>query len=314
MSPTSNSTVTCFIATVISHYNITDLPDSVVTVWTVIAIVNGFAAPLTAIFNALIIWGILGDHQLRSKAYNILLASLAVTDLIVGLVAEPLFCLCLVVLIKGLGTPCLLFAVYVLTIAFCGGMALCTLMMTSVERYLAIQLPFFHHVQVRARRVMFIAIAIWVYLPSSMIGLRILLDNSQTLKKLPPLRFVLGNVLVTIYCTARVHITAYFKKKQPAAQETQKQQKHRIKDYKRAFALGVLVLTSTMLYFPFIIVNIVYMFKGKEATQEFELTAIHISITIVHLQSIFNPIIILKRIEKIRKVIKMKILSHFNEH
>ncbi|XP_020900818.1 5-hydroxytryptamine receptor 2C-like [Exaiptasia diaphana] len=319
---TSNSTSTCFISVDFENYNITDLPDTVVPVWTTLAIINGIASPFTAVLNALMVWTILGDHELRSKTYNTLLVSLAVTDLLVGLVVEPLYCQFLVSLTKEPDPPCLLFEVYMLAMVFCAGMTLCTLMIQSVERYLAIQLPIFHYVHVKTKRVMTITVATWICTPTIMLALRMLLNDSRAFKQVPFIKFILGNTLVIIYCTARVHITAYYKRKtisnaamstsQQSQQDRTEQQKQQIKEYKRAFTMGILVLTSVIFYFPFITVSIIQAVNGKEVTQDFQYIAKEISATIIHLQSLINPFIISLRIKKIRKGLKKKMMCRFN--
>ncbi|XP_020916136.1 melanocortin receptor 4-like [Exaiptasia diaphana] len=317
----SNTTSTCLISPDFEHYNITDLPDSVLPVWTVLAYVNGIAAPLTAVSNALIICAVFGDQQLRSKAYTLLLAALAVGDLLVGLVVEPLYCWFFICLLKECGMC--IFTLNVVAIGICNVFSMCTLMMVSVERYLAIELPIWHRVHVTPKRVKQTAAAIWLTLPISMITFVILLNKHETLKKLPPLRFTLGNIALILYCTVKVAITAYSKTKttkpkaatQQAQQEEDHERKLQIQEFKRGLTLGILVLTSVILYFPSIIFNIIHLVNGKDFTPEFKYIAQHIILTLINLQSFVNPFIMALRIKKIRKSLKIKItscLSMFN--
>lgn len=317
---TANSTSTCLISPDFGHFNITDLPDSVVPVWTVLACLNAIASPFTVIFNGLIIWAILGDHQLRSKSYFALLASLAVTDLAVGLLLDPLLCWHLVSLLTEGETKCV-FTAITIVLSISSGLSLSTLMIISVERFLAIELPFFHLRHVTTKRVMIIAVALWLLVPSKLLPLTILLDNFETFKRAPVLMFTAGNILVTMYCTAKVHITAYFKQKSklsvsPACQKAQLGEKDenlrcRMQEYRLAFMMSTLVLLSIILYIPAIIVIILQAIKGNEVTPEFKYIATYIVMMLVQLQALINPVIMLLRIKQIKRKVK-KIICCLN--
>lgn len=259
----------------------------------------------------------MGDHQLRSKSYYILLVALAVSDLLVGLVVEPLYCWFFICLLNECGMC--IFTLYVFLIGACNSWSLCALMMASVERYLAVQLPFWHRAQVTAKRVKRIAATLFLTLPITMVTTTIFFNELGTLKKLPPLRYMLGNIAVTLYCTIRVAFTAHSKKwaikPTTATQQPQEDQdeegKRTLKEFKEAFTLGILVFSSVILYFPSIIVNIINVVKGKDVTPEFKYIAQHIVLTIINLQSLINPFIMSLRITKIRNSLKTKIMSCF---
>ena len=54
-------------------YNTKNLPDSVKTIRIVLSVVNGVASLPTVVINALIAWAVLGDEDLRSSSFNLLL-------------------------------------------------------------------------------------------------------------------------------------------------------------------------------------------------------------------------------------------------
>ena len=93
-STNSSTAVVCLISSNFDqHDNLTNLPDSVEPTWIFLSVVNGIAAPPTFVVNLLIIWTVLEDENFRSVSYNLLLAALAVTDLLTGLVVDRSHCL-----------------------------------------------------------------------------------------------------------------------------------------------------------------------------------------------------------------------------
>jgi len=102
------------------NYNITDLPDSVEPVWTFLAVLNSIAAPPTTVLNFLIIWTIVSDKELRKVSHNILQATLAMNDFLVGLIVEPIFSWYLVAFFKRRSVVChfLVYAVPALVLSF----------------------------------------------------------------------------------------------------------------------------------------------------------------------------------------------------
>ena len=85
------------------------VPDSVRHTQIILSVVNSIASPLTIVINLLIIWTVVKDTNLRKVNYNILLAALAVTDLLVGLLVEPLFSFLVVCEAVGCSTSCIFY-------------------------------------------------------------------------------------------------------------------------------------------------------------------------------------------------------------
>ncbi|KXJ06326.1 hypothetical protein AC249_AIPGENE13514 [Exaiptasia diaphana] len=201
----------------------------------------------------------------------------------------------------------------------CAGATLIIFMVSSVERYLAIEHTQFYLENVTTKKIILTtALACLIGLPSTL-SARILLNDCDRFKQVPVAVAVGLNVLIILYCSIKVQVTAYRQRRAINAQaatvqlqqEEQEEQERRLKEYKRAFTMGVLVLASILLYCPYIIntillATIVVDRSSLISTPGFD-------VTFIHLQSLLNPIIVSLRLSYIREGVKNKLCCHFLE-
>lgn len=303
------------------YNNLTDLPHSVHRTWTVLAIINAIAAPPTTAVNLLIIWTILKDENLKMSIFNNLLSALAVTDLIGGLVVQPLFCWYIGSLLLRRPWPCI-FTIYGVPTIVCSSLTLCTLTVTIVDRYVAIEHAQFYLENITVKKVLFVTVVVGVIMLTSVFGGIALVDGADNLRKLPAAAVGAINVLVILYCAIRVQVTAYRQRKNiqaqadaviqleenaqtVAVQKKEKDEKHRRrKQYKQAITTSMLVVASILCYCPYIITAVIQSTKGKDVTNDFIYISHPIAATFVHLQSLVNPTILSLRLSYIRKGVK----------
>jgi len=300
----------------------TNLPSSVKPTKIVLAIVNGVAALPTFFINLLIIWSVLENKNLRSNSYGILLAALAFTDLLVGLTTEPASTWQL-----GCGSAISCYVPCLYTIAFLIGlvslsMSMSTLMMVTLERYLAIKHPFFHRENVTSKRITIATTAAWMITPTTVLVPRLALTaNNNTMKKIPALVTATVHVVVILYCTIIVQIAANRQRKgiiaQLVAVQTNNQEsdtnpsqelKVRLQEHKRGFTMVILVLATFVCYCPIIITVIIETVYGKNVTENFKYIAQAISSTFINIQSLVNPLIVSLRMSDIHTSVKKKLL------
>ena len=297
-------------------YNM-DRPDSVHPNWTFLATVNGHAAPPTIVVNALVIWAVVGDESLRSSSFNVLLASLAVTDFLVGLLVEPLYCFFLGCLLNNWFLPDCIFSAYFVVFTVCGGATMITLTIASVERYLAIEHPKLYLHNITVKKVMTTTIIAWVIVLVCLLIPSIVLNQIQPdLFKVPGATAGAILVVTILYCTSKVQLTAYRQSRNIALQQEsvlqpdeQQQQEQRLKDRKRVFTMTILVVLSILFYIPSTIVTVIQVVKGEDETSDFQYLTMPICTTFTHLQSLINPIIMSLRLSYIRQAIKNKVTS-----
>lgn len=325
INSTNTSVSSCLLTSDFGEsLHIPSLPKSVVPTQITLAAVNGVAAPPTIIINLLIIWTVLEDKNLRSKSYYIVLAALAFTDILVGLVVKPTYVWRAVCLLQGCRIPCF-YTIAALPIIICGCLTLCTLMMASMERYFAIVHCLFHRTQVTTKRTTISIMVIWLSMPATLALGRVIADDSS-MRKVPILVMASLNVVIILYCSISVRIKVYQRQKRSNGiscgrvhqrqQEQQQQQENEHqqraqrrlrKDYKGAFTVFIIVAATVVFYTPIIICQIIETLKGRDVTEDFKWISQPISITFLNLQSLVNPLILAFRMPMILKGVKTKL-------
>lgn len=124
-----------------------------------ICVINGLLAVLAILGNSLVLVVILKFASLRTIS-NILIFSLALIDVLVGLVVQPAF----VVYIAGkinLVFYCGALVTYLYTEIFCVGLSLITLSLIACERFFAIVYPFKYINYMTKTRVVTIVFLVW---------------------------------------------------------------------------------------------------------------------------------------------------------
>lgn len=290
-------------------------PDSVNQVWMFLSVVNGIASLPTVAINALIIWATLGDRNLRSSSFNLLLVALAVTDLFVGILVEPMFSLLLGCLQGNCYSPCKL-TIYSLSSMVCCFLTVMTLALVSFERYLAIEYPIFYRERVTRKRVLALTVIVWTIVLTLMLTFTIFMNKNHL--HLTPVPFLIIASICAVgflYCSFKVQLTAYRQSKTIAKQLSSVQQSHeqqelekQLQEYKRVFIITMLLVVSVLFYAPLIVVFAVKAVMGDNVKSDFKYIAMPIGVTFIHLQSLINPIVMSLRLSYIRNQIKNKLL------
>lgn len=126
------------------------------------ATINAVCSSFAVVTNFLVVFVIARSTALHTPS-NVLMASLACSDLLVGMVVQP----CYVVFrlyenISHFVPPCLLRIVYSESFWVCYGVSFLTLSTISIERYIALCLHLRYKELVTTQRVLMVAVIIWV--------------------------------------------------------------------------------------------------------------------------------------------------------
>lgn len=126
------------------------------------ATINAVCSPFAVVANFLVVL-VIARKVAPHTPSNVLLASLACSDLMVGMLVQP----CYVVFrlyenISYLVPPCLLRIVYSESFWVCYGVSFLTLSAISIERYVALHLHLRYKELVTTQRVLMVAMIIWV--------------------------------------------------------------------------------------------------------------------------------------------------------
>lgn len=125
------------------------------------AIINALTSPFAVTANLLIIYVIAKKDSLHTPS-NILLAFLAFSDLLVGLIVQPCFVAFRVVENIHHFVPCALRIVYSESFWVCYGVSFVTLSVISLERFIALRLHLRYNELVTSKRILIVGFAIWL--------------------------------------------------------------------------------------------------------------------------------------------------------
>ena len=181
-----------------------------------IIIINILTFPFTAVLNALTMLAVKVKPRLRAQKSNILLALLASTDFIVGVIVQPVFIVLIITFLldESSGGACTL-QVFLLPAGSCLATAsLFHLALISAERYLAMKHPFAYITLVTEARLLLASVLAWVL----SITLRIPLAVDRTVFFTVTNVFIGLSISFIVFCHVAVYLETRRHEQQIAAQ------------------------------------------------------------------------------------------------
>ena len=128
----------------------------------VTSVINGLSFPFTAILNAFFILCILLKPNLRRKKSTVLMGYLAVTDLVVGLIVQPVFLASVLCRLTGRCSSCDVDTARVYLFRVICGSSLVHVTLIAWERYIAIKYALQYKLVVTTKRLLAGTIAAWL--------------------------------------------------------------------------------------------------------------------------------------------------------
>ena len=265
----------------------------------IIIIVNTLTFPLTAALNVLVMIAIKKKPRLREHKSNIVLALLASTDFVVGVIVQPVnVALLITVLTDDIsGETC---ALQVFTKAVSRvviSASLFHMALISGERYLAMRHSFAHFTLLTETRLLVASVLAWLLSIIFHIGLVVyrsvfLLINNATMGLC--LAFIIF-CHVTVYREIRRH------EKQIAAQQVTVEARKQFQKDKKAFKVTFIIIVVLMLcYVPILIVSAVLERFRSKISLEVLYICFFSTTLMAFLNSFFNPIIYSFRLREFR--------------
>jgi len=263
--------------------------------------VNAVSCPFVILLNILVMMAVKTNRQLRSKS-NVSLACLATTDLIVGLVVQPLQIARQSFILKGEIDMCS--GIPKITVAIttkCIIASLNHLVVLSAERYLAIKHPFAYESLVTEVRIVIasgLAWAVAIILPMEDFWPSKIRNVTKTAVLVMQFIFL----VLLFYFNISVYSEVRRNEKQIIANQVSLEAKEKLIKNKKAFYLTIiLLLTIFLCYFSVIISAVVIRSVLKDRIRN---NAKHIIFNLVSLlavlNSLFNPLIYAVRIRYFR--------------
>ena len=264
----------------------------------------------TIVLNAVIIFAVAAKRQLRSNS-NVLLACLASTDLITGLVVQPFLIAVNIERIHGGGPFCTLEKV--ITIAF---MAVCSaslfhLVLVCADRYVATKHALRYQDIVTTKRITVCVVLAWG-LTALIIAYPLVFAviDSQIETKLyfawlkvnDAILFSIISVCIVfiVYAYRYIYSETRRQQKRLETEQLSHEEAKRLKKASKAAYTVAFILCALILSYTSVIINAVVTAYIVDITPSVTNMLWNWSITIISLNSLFNPIIYCWRIKKLR--------------
>ena len=267
-------------------------------IFTAMIIINVATFPFTIVLNLLVMIAVKTRVRLQSMS-NILLACLASTDVMVGLVVQPLRIAVFIILLKGETTSgaCL---VHVLTAVFSFILCLVSvehLLLMTVDRYFAIMRPYSYDRTITRARLMGGSCLSWILTAAKQI-LWLLNRDLFTIVNSVVLLLLLVGILV---CNVVLYFEVRRHEKQIADQQVSLEARENFLKQRRAFKLTMTVVALLFIsYLPIFIFRVVMEpLKNKISLGTFCALSL-IPGSLAALNSLMNPFIYCIRSRRFR--------------
>ena len=272
-----------------------------------LCITNTFSAIVSTIGNFLVVTAIWRTRSLHCPSF-VLLSGLALSDLAVGLISQPIFVASNITL---LFEDCALFSILVRVHEYFANQLLAvsffTLSVASLDRFLAFKLHLRYQELITVRRIVLCLSFIWI--TASIFALWI--SFHRTSAEIAKIVFVLGFSLSTVICYFKIfRVVSYHQRSiesqtQTTGRDTQ-ESRPRLARYKRSVrSLLYIVGVFCVSYLPWVFWVIAKYSISKGETVEIVLAA-RVLFTVSYSNACFNPFLYCWRMQDIREAIKQQ--------
>ena len=256
--------------------------------------------PFTAVLNALVMLAVKLKPRLRAHKSNILIALLASTDLVVGVVTQPAFIAVIITLLldETSSGSCAL-QVFTRAASSClMDASLIHLALISGERYLAMKHSFAYITLVTEGRLLVASALGWLL--SVILHVLLAVDNLTVF--FPANNTVIGlSVAFIVFCHVTVYRETRRHEQQLAAQQVTQGAREQFENNKKALKLTSIILAAIILcYIPLVISRTVLLRYQSEISLETVYITLISVVSMTFLNSLLNPIIYCIRIRQFR--------------
>ena len=300
MKTMNKTETTCFHFTGISFDNAQDLIVTNIST----CILNIFFGVVTFVANSSILLAIKKTRDLHTPSF-VLLGSLAASDLLVGLICQPLFVASKIAeLERNLTAYCWLRLLQSRTAWNTSGVSLLTVAAVSVDRLLALTLHLRYETLVTVPRVLQVTFLFWILSMISNVVLRFWMTTNVWLV-ITMVIVVLTFIVITI-STLKIFQTVLRHQRQindqnAAVSHLQNNTVNVLKCRKSAVTVLYVYGLFVICYIPYIATRIIAELLGY-TTKVF--IADNLCETAIYINSFLNPIVYCLRIRKMRRAVK----------
>ena len=274
------------------------LSDLAYAVLVTLIVIHATTCPFTILFNLLVVIAVKTKARLQSMS-NMALACLASTDMMVGLVVQPLLITLMVNLIQGKTTAgvCSVQSATGFFISFFCFSSFVHLFLMTVNRYVAIMRPNAYIQTVTKTRVLIASALAWALT----IIMHIMLLIDEALVSYIRHAVIVSLIAIIVICNVIVYREVHRHEKEIAAPQVDVASRENFLSQKRAFKLTVMIIILIIIsYLPCII-----FLRLKEPLKSIvslrSLSSIFIAVlTLAAFNSFINPFIYCIRLRQFR--------------
>ena len=250
------------------------------------AVLNLAACPFTILLNTLVMVAVKTKRRLQTHP-NILLACLALTDLMAGLVLQPLYIAMTIFLLKGkeFHDFCYIELAYTVLFVIFMSATIFHLFLISGERYLAIKHTFTHATVVTKARLIISSAGAWIeaillFLVSSYLAIALAIGI---------VTIISSTVLIQIfvYKEARGH------EKRILSGQVSMEARAKFKQEKKALKLTTIIVVTIFLFIflPVIFIIMTWHIFSETFSPDVKTSVRHVSFVPTMINSVLNPVI-----------------------
>ena len=264
-----------------------------------LAVISIVTFPFTAAFNALVIMAVKTKSRVRAIKSNILLACLATTDLMVGVIAQPMFTALLITIVQGEITTktCTLQYVFQFFTSVLVDTSLMHLALISGERYLAMKYTFSYSTGlVTEARLLICSALAWLF--SLVLHIPLIIDRNSFF--IINSTFKILTLSIIVFCQITVYREVRRHEKQLLTQQVTEEARQKFLKDKKAFKLTAVIVSLLFIcYIPVCVLRVIFNYRNIVSIQNLYacfFTALWVAI----LNSLLNPIVYSVRLRQFR--------------
>ena len=268
-----------------------------------VCVVNALSAIFSTISNLLVLLAIKRSSSLQTPSY-VLLSALAFSDFAVGCVVQPLYIAFRVAELTGASTVYCGFGIaYDMSASFFGGISFLTITSISVDRFLALYLRQRYRVVVTRKRALVLTLAL------SFIAAAYGLTGMLNRKAYYVLGIILGPFFLAVTSLNFININRLIRRhRQRSLRLASQQPPQRYGTRKSSIENRRLFKTLLYVFLVFLLCYLPYIFcalalKTTPRNDALQIT-VHVTVTIVFINSALNPVLYCWRIAEIRKTVR----------
>lgn len=259
-------------------------------------VLNLLACPPTVLLNMLVIVVVSTKTSLQTK-YHLILASMAGTDLAVGIAVQPVFITGLIYHLVG-GSPlvfCNIIKIPLVATASLSLASLFHLMLIGIERVVAMKYSFQYDSILKKKRLIVASVTCWL---ASIVHFAVRFTEKTDEQISGPALFILIATFMSVifHCHISVYFVCRRHLKQIKSEQVSGEATAKFLSERKAWKTTTIVLGGLLLSFvPGLLRGIVNVFSFPLPT-----SVAHVTLSFIMLNSLFNPIIYCWRSKIIR--------------